>query len=451
MISGKDLIEFGHKPAIWFKEAIETINKQELSGEAMHSYIESIKPAPINTIPLQSNIPFFENIKAENEVEQDNLNKVRASMLKIMETPTVVSGNIMPDCCPSGPIGTIPVGGVIISRNTIFPGMHSADICCSVMLTNLGKLNPKDALDAFHNITHFGPGGRQRGNQFKMSEELIDDFKSNSLLNSPKLISLAMEHLGTCGSSNHFNFVGTLKSTGDVCIVTHFGSRAPGANLYKAGMVIAEKFRKQLSPDTMPCNAWIPFDTKEGEEYWKALQIIRKWTKENHISLHDKVCKTLEINKKDRHWNEHNFVFKDNDLFYHAKGATPMDGKFLPDAENSKRIIPLNMAQPILIAEGTTTETNLGFAPHGAGRNMSRTQHKAAQGNRTKEEIFAEETKGIDARFYFGKIDLSELPSAYKDAEQVKAQIKEFKLANVVDELDPYGSIMSGEEQFNKT
>jgi len=48
-------------------------------------------------------------------------------------------------------------------------------------------------------------------------------------------------------------------------------------------MKIAEAFRKQLSPETLPQNAWIPADTREGENYWEALQIIRAWTKENHM------------------------------------------------------------------------------------------------------------------------------------------------------------------------
>ena len=55
-------------------------------------------------------------------------------------------------------------------------------------------------------------------------------------------------------------------------MVTHHGSRGFGANLYSKGMKIAERFRKELSPDTLRQNAWIPFDTEEGKQYWEALQ-----------------------------------------------------------------------------------------------------------------------------------------------------------------------------------
>ena len=79
-------------------------------------------------------------------------------------------------------------------------------------------------------------------------------------------------------------------------------------------------------------------------------------------------------------------------MFYHAKGATPLDDVFVPDSSDGLRLIPLNMSEPVLIVRGDTTENNLGFAPHGAGRNMSRTKHKKCHAHKTIEEIFSEET-----------------------------------------------------------
>lgn len=230
-------------------------------------------------------------------------------------------------------------------------------------------------------------------------------------------------------------------------LITHHGSRGPGAKLYKKGMVIAERFRKQLSPETLKQNAWIPFNTEEGQTYWEALQIIRQWTKTNHEVIHNAVASTLALEVKNRYWNEHNFVFKDNDLFYHAKGATPLDAKFLPDV-TGPRLIPLNMSEPVLIVEGTTTKTNLGFAPHGAGRNISRTQHRNSKTGHIM-QIFKEETKGLDVRFFSNEIDITELPSAYKNAQSVRDQMNEFNLGKVIDEVLPYGCIMAGDWQKN--
>ncbi len=260
---------------------------------------------------------------------------------------------------------------------------------------------------------------------------------------------MAQNHLGTQGDGNHFLYVGQSEQTGETILVTHHGSRGFGASLYKQGMAMADYFRREISPNTLSKNAWIPYDTEEGKAYWEALQIVREWTKLNHEILHNA---TVELTKKDfvnRFWNEHNFVFKEDDLFYHAKGATPLADQFVPDSQNGLRLLPLNMSEPVLIVKGETTANNLGFAPHGAGRNMSRSAHKRKFEGQTKESIFAQETKGLDIRFFSEHIDISELPSAYKNARNVKAQMKAFGLGEVVDEILPYGCIMAGDWQID--
>ena len=387
------------------------------------------------------------NIVAETEDEVSNISQVFSTMDVLMKTPTIIDGCVMPDACPTGEIGQIPVGGVVVTRNAIHPSMHSADICCSVMMTNFGFIEPKKALDIAHSITHFGGGGRTRETEFRLPIELAEKIKTNPYLKD--YLTIAISHLGTQGDGNHFLFIGKSKNTGETIMVTHHGSRGFGASLYKAGMKIAEKYRKELSPKTLQRNAWIPYETQEGKQYWEALQIIREWTKENHNVIHSKVVETLNVVPVMNFWNEHNFVFKDGDLFYHAKGATPLDDKFVPDGFNGLRLIPLNMSQPVLIVKGNTTENNLGFAPHGAGRNISRGQHKRNKAHKTIDEIFAEETQGLDVRFFSKNIDISELPSAYKNAEMVKRQMVEFGLGEVVDEILPYGCIMAGVWQID--
>jgi len=96
----------------------------------------------------------------------------------------------MPDACPTGSEGHIPVGGVVVAKNAIHPGFHSADICCSVMLTDFGKADPKTVLDTAHSITHFGYVGRDRGSQMPMSQELMDAYRKNLFLNDENLKSL---------------------------------------------------------------------------------------------------------------------------------------------------------------------------------------------------------------------------------------------------------------------
>lgn len=446
MITGKTLIDLGYKPDKWFKEAIAIINMNNLCGDDMHDYIKSIAPAPVVTIePHIDPIAYHKNIVATDPHEASNIDSVFNTMDVLMRTPTIVNGCVMPDACPTGEIGQIPVGGVAVARNAIHPSMHSADICCSVMATCFGDIDPKIVLDAAHQITHFGKGGR-KDEVFNFPESLREQMINNDFLKDEKSLDLAKTHLGTQGDGNHFLFVGVSKLTGKTYMVTHHGSRGLGAYLYKKGMKVAEEYRRKISPNTPARNAWIPYSTNDGDQYWKALQIIREWTKLNHKLLHEKTCNSVGLQSipEDHFWNEHNFVFKDGDLFYHAKGATPLDDKFVPDSTNGLRLIPLNMSQSVLIVRGSTTETNLGFTPHGAGRNMSRSQHIRNNGHKTIDQLLQEETVGLDIRFFSGLPDISELPSAYKNAENVKDQIKQFGLGEIVDEIIPFGCIMAG-------
>jgi RNA-splicing ligase RtcB len=104
------------------------------------------------------------------------------------------------------------------------------------------------------------------------------------------------------------------------------------------------------------------------------------------------------------------------------------------------------MGEPILLVAGKNNEKFLGFAPHGAGRNLSRTALKAKIGDEeAQSKAIAEHTKHIDVRWYSGKADLSETPVAYKNAAAVRAQIEQFELADVLGEIHPLGCIMAGE------
>ena len=444
MITGQDLLNLGFKPGKWFKEAIAYANDNQLSGDELFGYLETFRPKYIE--PFSEPVSFYQNIKAETEEEILNVESVLSTMRELMITPTLVGGAVMPDACPTGP-GQIPVGGVVIAKNAIHPSMHSADICCSVMMTNFGFSSPKKVLDIAHSITHFGGGGRIEFSD--LPQEFEAKLLDNRFLNSERSINFAKTHLGTQGDGNHFLFVGVSKNTGETMMVTHHGSRGFGANLYTQGMKIAEYFRKEISPKTPEKNAWIPFDTNEGKSYWDALQLVREWTKLNHSTLHNATARKLNMDPYDRFWNEHNFVFKEDDLFYHAKGATPLDDKFVPDSSDGLRLIPLNMSEPVLIVKGKTTANNLGFAPHGAGRNISRGRHKKNKAHKTIEQLFTEETQGLDIRFFSNNIDISELPSAYKNAEMVKRQMQEFGLGEVLDEIMPFGCIMAGDWEID--
>jgi tRNA-splicing ligase RtcB (3'-phosphate/5'-hydroxy nucleic acid ligase) len=450
-ITGKTLIDWGYKAGPWFGSALAAANAAQAEGKSepeIRALIDALAPPVVAPMKLRAlgDLAHRLNIRAEDPDEAANVAAVERHMVELMRVPTVVAGAVMPDACPAGSApGAIPVGGVIAAKEAIHPGMHSADICCSLAVTMFpANTDPKAILDAGMRLSHFGGGGRPRGAQVRPSEDVMAPFAANPFLK--ELGSAAIEHFATQGDGNHFFSVGRL-ATGEVALVTHHGSRKPGAVLYKAGMAVAERFRREISPETPAHNAWIPAETPEGRNYWDALQAIRAWTKANHFAIHDSVADALGLRIADRFWNEHNFVFRKSDgLYYHAKGATPAWRGFAAD-DSGLALIPLNMAEPILIVRGRDAENGLGFAPHGAGRNFSRTAFLRRHAGLTEAELVARETKGIDARFFCGIPDVSELPGAYKSAATVRRQIADYGLAEVVATIEPIGCIMAGDWQ----
>lgn len=469
-MDGNRLIELGCKPGPHFVEMLavatslhENDIEETVIEEAMlemiqeHNDMEETirRDKAENMVFLDEKFKKPYHVFVDNgdtEFEKENMIAVHEHMAEMMRIPTIVDAAVLPDACPAGSApGTIPVGAVAVAKNAIHPGMHSADICCSMFLTKFDidadEVDVSDILDSVQAGSHFGPGGR-KDLSMGHSAPITNRAKENRFLASVQMLKAMSDHLGTQGDGNHFFYVGKAKSDGKLVFITHHGSRKPGALLYKNGMIAAELVRREIAPDIPKHNAWIPYDTEEGKEYWEALQIIREWTKQNHTVIHDNVMRKINLdtpNIIDRFWNEHNFVFKQGEMFYHAKGSTPVFGQHAHDADiHGRTIIPLNMGEPILIVKDHPGN-EFGFAPHGAGRNMSRTKFKKLNAGKTTAQIMKEQVGHIDARFYTGMPDASELPGAYKSAAQVRRQIEDYKLATIVDEILPLGSMMAGE------
>jgi len=439
-ITGHTLMSWGFKPSKWFTNGLMKANLMRGQGKSDEEIFAALQTLVPIEVEFRTNaIPFATYLDPQSDVERENLAKVTEAMDALMRTPTIKFGAVMPDACPAG---TIPVGGIVATENAIHPGFHSADICCSMGMTIFKRNDdPKALLDVAHRLTHFGPGKRSRSQvrQNKDLLQILELFDANPFLKGLEV--QAQDHFMTQGDGNHFLSVGHLQSSGQLALVTHHGSRSLGAMLYKRGMAAAKRHTKIMAPRVPEANAWLDFERDEGRDYWDALQIVGKWTELNHRAIHDAIARTMGNSAECFIWNAHNFVFRKPDgLFYHAKGATP--------SWQDIQMIPMNMARPILITRQNKHRPAdaLGFAPHGAGRNFSRTAHMKSLGHRDRDEIFREETKGIDARFFSGIHDLSELPSAYKDTQAVEAQIVKYQLTDIMDRVLPYGSIMAGNQ-----
>jgi RNA-splicing ligase RtcB len=476
-IKARDLIAAGWHEGRRLGPALRRARDLEstgLSREDVLTALEAEFPKQLPVIlPRYEPAPLAEAIEAETADETVNLAAVRQKMHELLHVPVVQRGVVMPDACPSGAgKALIPVGGGIEVENAIIPGAHSADICCSMFATFFPANHPVgEIMDQLQKTTHFGPGGRPRGYQLT-SAVLEEPVWDNPFLSG--LRSRAQDFLGTQGDGNHFAYVGKIQFTETQraalaaagyeelsewivrrdgafnVLVTHHGSRGLGADLYKRGQVAARKWCDENAKDIPDAAVWLPADSPEGRAYWDALQYVGRWTRENHALIHDALMRRLGQRALVQIGNEHNFVWKRGDSFFHGKGATPA----WQDASGRPLLglIPLNMAREILLVLGAHNDRYLSFCPHGAGRNQSRTAMLAPYKDEKGEldparvrEALAQTTAGLDVRWYCGAPDLSESPLAYKDATKVKAQIAQFDLATVVGEVQPQGCIMAGE------
>jgi RNA-splicing ligase RtcB len=479
MITGNTLIEYGWKPGPYFKEVLDVANQYSSqypwkSIPELMSDIEYMKPEPIEKMKMREQpIHLAEAITSQTDIERTNLESVRRCMADLQKLPNVKGAAIMPDACPAG--SGITVGGAVVLKDAICPAMTSADICCSMYATffKADELNVKTALDTLTDVTRFGPGGRHPS-EYVHHPVLDERVWSNPFLNG--LQDFAAKHMCDQGDGNHFAYLGHIEISEFMSkelwsiyrdlapgkyyvLVTHHGSRGLGAQVYKRGIKAAEKHTNAVAENIPKHGHWLDYNTDEGQDYWDALQYVSRWTHANHQIIHARFIERLQKEQNISYpslqfGNEHNFVWKrisadGETLFYQGKGATP--------AWNDQRgnpllgLIPLNMSSPILVVLGGDNEEFMSFAPHGAGRNESRTAlHRRYQNKDSSKNEDAitdsinETTEGVDVRWYSGEPDLSETPIGYKNADQIIQQIQDFKLADVIGLIQPLGCLMAG-------
>ncbi len=482
LLNGQDLIDAGWRPSPQFRDILEAVTEAESRGVRDRGYLLKLlerdfpREAPVKPGLRDQAAPCGEAIVAVGQEEEVNLAGVRRAMGQLLRTPVIEAGAILPDACPAGPgEAVIPVGGAIAARHAILPGAHSADICCSLWATVFfSRQSAGEMLDDLLVSTRFGAGGRAPKDRVR-HPVTDEDVWQNKFLHG--LQEHAEMHLADQGDGNHFAYLGkldlgktfltALEQAGHeetvrplleasrtrkeaFVLVTHHGSRGLGAHVYKRGHQAAIEETERIASGIPKAAAWLDTRTGPGQEYWTALQYVSRWTRANHQTIHQRFLERTGAGRITEFGNEHNFVWQRGDLFLHGKGATPAwkdeSGRPLLG------LIPLNMAEPVLITLGSDNADHLSFCPHGAGRNRSRSATRRdfrGDDGRPDEALMEREirkaTRGLDIRWYHGKADVTESPIGYKPAAQVRAQIAQFGLGKIIGEITPLGCIMAGD------
>jgi tRNA-splicing ligase RtcB len=333
-----------------------------------------------------------------------------------MSHEAVMSGVLLPDTH----VGySLPIGGVVLSKNVVFPAFVGYDIGCGVstIQTSFNAEDIKKNDDRIFNALYETiPTGVGRENANPASGKRIEKLRAmkKSGVAHDHFESKGLKQQGQLGSGNHFLEVG-FREDGTIFLTVHSGSR----NL---GHSVASHYMKIASGSDKPKEGVFGLDAKnaEGQAYLADMHFCTEYATLNRdimleaaLGVISKIVGTdptkavpagaMRINKA------HNFIEVTKDGCYlHRKGAT-IAGKGVLG------VIPGNMRDGVFVVEGLGNANSLESCSHGAGRVMSRAKAKEA----IEMEDFVTAMHGVKAKVTEGTLD--ESPFAYKDIFNVMA------------------------------
>ena len=319
------------------------------------------------------------------------------------------------------------VGSVIPTSDAIIPAAVGVDIGCGMIAAeldltaaqlpdSLGPLMPK--------IERSVPAGVGRANEVashRGSQWLKKNEPRTRLSN--ELQKKALMQFGTLGSGNHFLEV-CLDERDHVWLVLHSGSRGVGNILATQHIDRAKKLAKALGQyHEDPALASFLEGTEEFDHYITDMLWAQDYALANREQMMDRalnefikfVGKGREVRRINCH---HNFTQRETHildgeptkLWITRKGAIKADtGDF--------GVIPGSMGTRSYIVKGSGNPLSWNSCSHGAGRRMSRT---AAKQKFTAKDLARE----MDGKVWLhdkASSLVDEIPSAYKDIDQVMA------------------------------
>lgn len=237
--------------------------------------------------------------------------------------------------------------------------------------------------------------------------------------------------LGTLGGGNHFIELGRSEKTGKYYLTIHSGSRNFGKRVCDYHAKNRTGYRTMLSEkvslikEIMPKQQWSSaikkaskqLQGREGyltglskEEYLNDMYTAQAYASVNRYTMLYLILKHMGWKSGKVIETVHNYI-------------SPKDGIIRKGAVSAhlgeELIIPMNMADGILLCRGKGNEDWNCSAPHGAGRLFSRTA--------AKEQLSMDEFRERMSSVYSTSVcesTLDESPMAYKPTEEIRSLIE---------------------------
>lgn len=226
------------------------------------------------------------------------------------------------------------------------------------------------------------------------------------------------EQLGTLGGGNHFIEI-SLDEQDRVWVFLHSGSRGVGNKIahkhVKRAQELCAKWYVDLPHKDL---AFLPMGTDDFWAYIRDLRWAQAFALANRAEMVDQVVACLgelmgqDIAREETINCHHNYTEQEHhygrELWLTRKGA-------INAAEGKQGLIPGSMGTRSYVVTGKGNKAAFCSAPHGAGRNFSRTEAR----KRFTVDQLNDAMKGIEWRSDNANAFLDEIPGAYKDIDQI--------------------------------
>jgi tRNA-splicing ligase RtcB len=362
---------------------------------------------------------------------------------------------------------TMPIGGVLATKDVIIPDCCGTDIGCGMIAvkTSLKLQDFTDTLkeDLLHKIENNIPVGFEHNNEKRQIEiqkqfrseinNLFEDFDVPSISIFENLVCDILKQLGTSGGGNHFNEI-QYDENGFIWIMVHSGSRNIGFKICKTFDELAFDLNAKYFSKVPSEIHFLPINSHTGEEYLNYMDFALKFAYLNRKVIIEYIKKDIEdifnlgwINFTNEINIHHNYVSLENhfgeNAWVHRKGATLASNKTIG-------IIPGSMGTNSYIVRGLGNPASYSSCSHGAGRVMGRKEFNRQYNtpeklreiedslkdvkhtNFSKEKSFKKNNQSVN-------LDVSESPQAYKNIEEVMNNQKD--LVEILTTLKPIISV----------
>jgi tRNA-splicing ligase RtcB (3'-phosphate/5'-hydroxy nucleic acid ligase) len=319
------------------------------------------------------------------------------------------------------------VGSVIPTLGAIMPAAVGVDIGCGMMAvrTQYHRTDlPRDRARLRQRIEHLVPlsaGGYNRRIHDDATQEAVDALAREASASGFAPDAYAPNwrlQLGTLGSGNHFIEV-SLDEDDRVWLFLHSGSRGVGNKIAMHHIRVAQQQCEQARISLRNRDlAYLQEGTRHFDRYLAELQWAQEFARQNRREMMRRVVNAftewvdgpvepeLEVNC------HHNYTVRERhfgtEVWLSRKGA-------IDASAGTWGLIPGSMGTRSYVVRGRGNAESLNSAPHGAGRQFSRSAARKA---------FTQD----DLRRAMGDIEyrdtaefIDEIPAAYKDIDVVMA------------------------------